>query len=694
MCGSKKSTQETKVNYPSYVTDAVQQALGAAQNAASTPYSPYGGQLVAPLNPIQGAGIAGIAGSVGSAQPYLDQAYNMATGIRPVTPTAYSPSAVQQYESPYNADVINATRGQMALLNAQQQNNLVGNAASQHALGGDRVAVAQAQLAGQQAAQEAPTLANLYNQNYQQALQEFNTQQQTGMAAQEANNYTGLYGAGELGNLGQLQLGTGLQGYGALLQAGGLGQQTQQAQDTAAYQQYLTGQQYPFQTAQYLASISQGLGGLYSGNRTTTTTQPSNVLGTIAGLGLSAAGLGAFGAPFLPGIFGSAVTSVPGISYGGASLPSTSFYGGGLFADGGSVRKFANGGDDDEDPFDAEEAQQPDFGADDDAYGPTGGFEGASPAPSPMADLASLAAPAGGQGIVSGEPQFGAQLPQTPQGNSLGLDPIHMLMLQAGAGMMASRSPYLGQELGEGLQKGLAAYQQERQQEQLMGYRNAMSQAATQRAEALSKHYENADARPKVVTNGPTVQFLYPNGDLVDSHIPTTAYGAEQAREKYYDEEAKFHQGELGIRRLIAGKTGAGQGGVFGFKYNAWLGVHPNDKQGALEYAAGHKQLGEADIDKIAMQQATTSANAMASAGNFDSTGDYDTYRKAQYQQNRDLLSHGIGGGTPGAAPAPAPAPGGGTIAPPVPQGVPTGARYSPSQKNWWWQENGKWMHN
>jgi hypothetical protein len=31
---------------------------------------------------------------------------------------------------------------------------------------------------------------------------------------------------------------------------------------------------------------------------------------------------------------------------------------------------------------------------------------------------------------------------------------------------------------------------------------------------------------------------------------------------------------------------------------------------------------------------------------------------------------------------------------PPLPQGVPTTAQYSPSQGKWWWQENGQWKSN
>ncbi len=543
--GSKNTTQTKTVDYPSYVTSAVQQALGSATSAASTPYNPYPGQLVAPLNAAQNAGIAGVAGTVGAAQPDLNAAQGMIGNINPVNPTAYSPGAVQQYESPYNQDVINATQQQFNLSNQQQQQALTGNAASNHALGGDRVGVAQAQLAGQQDTAQAATIAGLNNQNYQQALNEFNTQQQTGMAAQEANNYTNLYGAGELGNLGQLQLGTGLQGYGALMQAGGLQQNTQQAQDTAAQQQYLTAQQYPFQTAQYLSGISGQLGSLYSGDTTTQTTQPSNIFGQIAGLGLSAAGLGAFGSGgLLGGLFGPSMDS--GYLQGGYKR-------GGGMADGGDVD------DSDDAPApdmgdDAPDTAGPSAPAEDDSqdYSPTSGFEDSTPDEQIGDD--TLAGIASGEDAdtagLNGADMAGAGAPSgiaaAPQGQgSLGLDAKHMALLQAGLGMMASKnSSFLG-SVGEGGAQGLKAYEQERLMEGQMGYRQAMSQAATRRSEALAQHYSNVDSKPKFDTSGATGKWVYPDGHIQDTGIPVTAFQRAQTADAAQKDNAAYHKGLL-----------------------------------------------------------------------------------------------------------------------------------------------------
>jgi muramidase (phage lysozyme) len=115
-----------------------------------------------------------------------------------------------------------------------------------------------------------------------QALQGLGQQlygQGAGTAQQEAALAQQLYGQGSgtaqaLAGLGTGSQAAGLQGAQAQLQAGTLGQQTQQAQDTALYQQFLQERGYPYQQAQFLANIAMGTGAL-SGN-TQTQTAPAS----------------------------------------------------------------------------------------------------------------------------------------------------------------------------------------------------------------------------------------------------------------------------------------------------------------------------------------------------------------------------------------------------------------------------------
>jgi hypothetical protein len=176
--------------------------LGAAatgfNNAAST-------NLTGAISPaVQQAG--GMFGSAGSGITY-----------NPVTA-----AQIANYESPYTQAVVNSTQAQFNNQNAQQQQQVVGNAISQGAFGGDRAAVAQALTAGQQQLAQAPVIAGLENQGYSQALGEANTQQAAQMQQQIAQTQAGLTGAQGIAGLGALGL-SAAQGQGQLQLAGAQG---------------------------------------------------------------------------------------------------------------------------------------------------------------------------------------------------------------------------------------------------------------------------------------------------------------------------------------------------------------------------------------------------------------------------------------------------------------------------------------
>lgn len=164
------------LNQAGYANAVGGQALGTANAAtgvaglslgAANTYSPY-------FNAAEG--------NLGTAAQYYGQG---AAGVNPGTVGA---SQINQYMSPYNSDVIQATETQQNLQDAQQQQSVIGSAiGSGNAFGGDRMGVAQAALAGQQDTANAPVIAGLENQNYAQALGEANNQQQIGLAGQEFN---------------------------------------------------------------------------------------------------------------------------------------------------------------------------------------------------------------------------------------------------------------------------------------------------------------------------------------------------------------------------------------------------------------------------------------------------------------------------------------------------------------------------
>lgn len=283
MCkGSNSTTTTTQPNGQAQALYG--DLLSRAQGVANMPFQSYSGEFVAPVNQQQNTGIA----NINAAQPVFGQALGMAQqAAQPITA-----EQIRQYQSPYTQDVVNATQAQFNNQNAQAQNALTGQAAAQNAMGGNRLGVAQGQLANQQQLAQAPVIAGLMNQGYTTGLNTALTEQQA--LAQ------GAYG---VANMGQGELGAA----GAQIGAGSLQQGTQQAQDSALYNQFLQQQAYPFQTTQWLSGIGTGVGSQMGGTSTTTGPKPS-VAGQIAG-GLTS-GVGLLGAS---GAFGSAGWLAPAL---------------------------------------------------------------------------------------------------------------------------------------------------------------------------------------------------------------------------------------------------------------------------------------------------------------------------------------------------------------------------------------------
>lgn len=326
------STTETESSQQ-YTPAAIQQMQDLWQQvwqAGQTPFTPYTEPMVADINATQQGGINQITG----APSYLDAAQGFVNqGAAPI-----SDADIARYYNPYQRDVIDATRRNFAENNAQQQNQIVGNAALKNALGGNRVSVAQAEAARQQKLAQDPVIAQMEQQGFLQALQAA----QADRAAQAQAGYqTGaLHNAALAG--GQAQIG-----------AGSLLQGNQQQQLNAAFQEFLRAQMFPYQNAQFLTStglpVLSAMGGSQTGSSSSNTvSQPAgqSPLQTAVGLGTTAAGLmggnpfaflggmGSLGAGQMgPGMGGSSYS----IGYGGQNVP--------VFRRGGAVRpRYRTGG--------------------------------------------------------------------------------------------------------------------------------------------------------------------------------------------------------------------------------------------------------------------------------------------------------------------------------------------------------------
>lgn len=307
--GGKSTNSSQNVSIPPQVLAQYQTVVSQANKTAQTPFQTYGGQFVSPVNAQQTQGISGINTAANQAQPYFGAATSqlqqgqsnvnpinqaatglMAQSAQQVNPSDLNAQSINKYLSPYLGTVLGSTEALINQQNQQAQQGALGTAINSGAFGGDRTGIAAANLNQQQELAAGNIYSGIANQGYQSALGTAQQQQGVNLSAGQANRAAlanaaqGLAGIGStaygesantatgLAGLGTGAQGAALQGAQAQIGAGTLQQQTQQAKDTALYNQFLQQQSYPFQIGQWLANISEGTGALSGSN--TTTTQP------------------------------------------------------------------------------------------------------------------------------------------------------------------------------------------------------------------------------------------------------------------------------------------------------------------------------------------------------------------------------------------------------------------------------------
>ena len=300
-----------------YIDPATGGVISAAAPKVSgfQPYEAYGTQRVAGLQGLQttafdaaknlgydpktqaaATGIQGLAQQAGM------------TSYRPsdfTTQSFVQPGTAASFMNPYMQNVVDIQKRE-----AQRAANIAGTqqqaqAVQAGAFGGARDAIMRAERERNLATQLGDIQATGSNAAYNQAMQQFNTEQQARQQAQQLGEQSRQYGAG----LGLQGLQTGLSGYGQLAGVGQnlynqnignitlqsqLGtQQQQQAQniETAKYQDFLAKQNYPQQQMDVMASYIRGTP-LSTQSASQYTAAPST-LSQITGLGT--AGVGAYG---------------------------------------------------------------------------------------------------------------------------------------------------------------------------------------------------------------------------------------------------------------------------------------------------------------------------------------------------------------------------------------------------------------
>jgi len=300
--------QEYQTGFAEPIRPYAETLLGKAQlqtDVNANPYMQYMGDRVAQFSPLQQQSYENAA--LMQTAPQLQDATAL-TGMAGLgalntqytfNPASFNASAAESLMNPYMQNVVarqqqDATR-QAAISGQAQQ----AQAARSGAFGGSGDYLMRGQAAGNLARQKGDIQAQGLNTAYNQAMQQFNTQNQLNAQQQQFGAGLGLQGlqtanqsAQNLGNLGSTQYQQNMGINQMQNQLGG--QQQQQGQNVlnTQYQDFLNYQNYPYKQMGFMSDMIRGLplaqqsSAMYS--------SPPSMLQQVAGAGLVAKGLGAF----------------------------------------------------------------------------------------------------------------------------------------------------------------------------------------------------------------------------------------------------------------------------------------------------------------------------------------------------------------------------------------------------------------
>ena len=286
---------ETRVLPPEFIEAAGKVYLGDLASATGQYKTAdlskvFGPQFTAAQDPLQAQAQKLATQGIGAYQPYLQtaQAAQQQAGVLAGQAGQFSgPQGYQQFMSPYQQDVINATLTEFDTQAAKGIPNIAAQAVGAGVLGGGREGVMRSEYQAtsdrNRAALQAQLLQQGFGQAQQAAQQAFQNQQAL------ANQQLGLGAAATgLGSQQQAFLG---QDVGALSTLGAQNQAQRQAELSAQQQLAQQQLQQPLTAAQQYGTGVTSLIAGYPG-QTTQTVQPSpNPLATAIGAGGTLAGI-------------------------------------------------------------------------------------------------------------------------------------------------------------------------------------------------------------------------------------------------------------------------------------------------------------------------------------------------------------------------------------------------------------------
>jgi len=307
MASSSTPTQITQTNYgfAPEIAPYAEGLLGQAKALTDVEYNPYmqyQGERQAQFSPLQQQSFNNAA--LMQSAPQLGDATSMAglAGLGALNtqytfnPSNFTSANAQALMNPYMQNVVDIQKReaqrQSDIMGAQQQ----GQATKAGAFGGGRDAIMRAERERNLGMQMNDIQSQGLNNAYNQAMQQYNAQNQLNAQQSQFGAGLGLQGlqtagsmANTLGQLGNTQYQQNM-GINQMQNQYGLQQQQQmQADLNNKYQDYLNAQNYPYKNLSFMSDIIRGVPLTQTGS--SIYQAPPSTAQTVASLGLGAAGI-------------------------------------------------------------------------------------------------------------------------------------------------------------------------------------------------------------------------------------------------------------------------------------------------------------------------------------------------------------------------------------------------------------------
>jgi hypothetical protein len=302
------SYQEQRIGFADQIAPYAEKLLGTAElytDIEENPYQQYMRDRQAQFTPLQqqsfeNAGLMQTAPQLGDATAMAGTAGLGALNTQyTFNPANFDAATAKNMMNPYMQNVVERQQQ-----DAQRQADIArqaqgAQAARSGAFGGSGDYLMRGQAAGNLARQKGDIQAQGLNNAYQQAMQQYNTQNQLNAQQQQFGAGLGLQGlqaanqaASNLANIGQTQYGQNL---GLLDVQNRFGAQQQQQVQNALnteYQDFLNYQNQPYKQMGFMSDMIRGLP--MSQLSSSMYQQPPSMIQQVAGLGLTGKALGAF----------------------------------------------------------------------------------------------------------------------------------------------------------------------------------------------------------------------------------------------------------------------------------------------------------------------------------------------------------------------------------------------------------------